>query len=135
MERRLRVETDPAMLLELREALDAMQRGGTSHPSGIAYQESRLPPIDGPDDCFDCHTVIGDIVPVSWQRIFEDGLRITGLSPEAVWEMREYRTPRELIGHGHGQVAICRPRHAEHIESYLESKAASKDDGDSRTMF
>jgi hypothetical protein len=134
-ERRLRVEKDPEMVLELRETIAEIERASARQLRGIEYQESRLPPVDGPDDCFLCHTVIGDSVPVAWQRIFEDGLRATGLPPETVWNMPEYRPPKNLIGHGRGCVSIVRARHADHADSYQKAKAEFVRDGKSGGMF
>jgi hypothetical protein len=122
-ERRLERETNPAVRVELLEIVADMERIGSAKLRGIRYQESRLPKSDGPADCLDCQISIGTPVPVACQRKFEEGLSVTGLTPEAVWGMPEYRTPRSLIGKGRGQVVISRARHADHIDSYREWKA------------
>lgn len=111
------------MLLELREAMMAMARAGTPQVGGVRFQESRLPPVDGPGDCFSCHAVEGYFVPVRYQRIFEDGLRSTGMPPMTVWQMREYRPPDALIGKGRGWVSLSRGQHSDHLEEYREWKA------------
>lgn len=130
LERRIPKETDRARWLELREALASLQREGAPRLGGIQYQESRLPSINGPDDCLECHMVVGARVPIASQRIFEDGLRVTGFPPETVWEMREYRPPDQLIGKGRGQVSIKRCLHSEHAAGYIEWKSQHRTKSD-----
>lgn len=116
LERRLRVEPDPALILQIREMLAQMARIGAAKPSGWAYQESRLPKPDGPPDCILCHAVFGPSVPMKYQKLFEEGLSRTGLPPEEVWKMPEYHSP--VVGKGRGHLAISRARHADHVELY-----------------
>ncbi len=114
---RLQRETDPQTLLQLREILQHVGKTGLPVLTGIQYQESRLP-RDGPADCPHCDWIHGTFVPIRYQRIFEDGLRATGASPEAVYELPEYKPP--ITGSGRGFIATGRSKHSEHLDSYEE---------------
>jgi hypothetical protein len=120
LERRLGTETDPALVLQMRETLFDMMRVGALKPRGIAFQESRLPKSDGPSDCFFCDTMGGNQVPVSFQREFEDDLSRTGLGPEEVWGMQKYRSAP--VGKGRGWVSVVRFKHASHVQLYRNWK-------------
>jgi hypothetical protein len=116
---RLGLEHDSGMLMELREALRDVSQTSAPPREGIVWQESRLPPPDGPADCFSCRGVVGSPVPIRIQRAFELGLRRNPtLSNLDVWKKLGLDKDPAARKMGHGQVAIYRMPHAEHAQDY-----------------
>jgi len=124
MASRLPRQSDPEVVLELHQVLSDLARVAALRPSGVAYQESRLPKPDGPLDCVFCHVVVCAQVPIRDQRRFEEGLSVTGRPPRSVWEMPEYRSTE--VGKGRGCVLLSRPRHSNHIVDYREWKPRAR---------
>lgn len=115
--KRLGVESDPERLTELREALQELGQSMVPIESGTSLQESRLPKAGGPDDCVLCHMSIAVAVPVSEQRIFEDGLRQNpGATTEWVYDQPEFKP--EHPGTGRGWISVTRSKHSEHAADY-----------------
>jgi len=118
---RLGVEHDPERLLELRGILSELMRQAVPISRGISYQESRLPPTGGPPDCMLCWAAASARVPVSEQRIFEDGLRQTGKPTNVVYEIPEFKPKHPNTGKG--WIVVTRGKHSDHIDQYPNWRA------------
>ena len=130
MVRHLKHEVDPEVLLTLREIFNDVREPLLIPDEGIAFQESRLPDPGGPADCMLCWTTMAEQCPVAEQRLFEQGLRRTGMSTEEVYELAEYR-PRHP-GTGRGWVHVTRGRHAYHANLYPDWRSAQGADTSKR---
>jgi len=125
--KRLGLEHHSSKLMVLRSMLKDLSNPLSPPRTGISWQENRLPKPDGPQDCLWCHATCAALVPVRYQRLFEDELRANpGMSNLKVWRKLGYDRMPEVQRGGHGQIAIARSPHSEHADLYRDSASSAR---------